>query len=113
MIENCEVVAFLQHDESKEILNGDVLTLEDAVSSTVAFEDINVKLSPNPVQDYILIEGVNQGTARVFSQDGKLVHRFEINATNHNESFAQFGPGVYLINLDTEKGLATQKVIKK
>ncbi len=113
VLENCELVAFLQHDATQEILNGDVLTLEDAISATLNLEDIDVSLSPNPVHDQILIEGVEKGSASIYSQDGKLVHLFEINALSHSESLDNIPAGSYVVKIETEEGIASKQIIKK
>ncbi len=72
--------------------------------------DINVQIYPNPTHDHVTIacEGMNQ--IFVFSMDGKLVKQME----SHGNECRIDGltNGVYLLNIETNDGLITRKIVK-
>ncbi len=112
VLENCELVAFLQHDGTQEILNGGVIRLEDA-SGVNEELSATIKLHPNPVVDEIQIQGLIAGEARIFSQDGKLVDQFIIQSDNHSQPVRKLPSGYYVLKINTDEGIVSKQFIKK
>jgi serine protease AprX len=85
-----------------------------AVNAVEAYDGINeqsleAEIFPNPSNGNftILCDGLKQ--VSVYSVDGRLVKTFETNGTEcHIEGLEQ---GVYLVRMETEKGIVSRKVI--
>jgi hypothetical protein len=109
---NCEIVAFIQHDDTKEVLNGQVISMA-TVSGVNEALSAEIELLPNPVVDYIQINGLTDGEAMIYAQDGKLVHRFDVTSMNHQESLTTINTGYYVLKVNTEEGIVSKQFIKK
>jgi hypothetical protein len=57
--ENCEVVAFIQHDQTKEVVNTIVDTLPGTITPSISFnkKDNNIIVYPNPVENTLYVKG--------------------------------------------------------
>jgi hypothetical protein len=113
VLENCEIVAFLQVDDTKEILNGDVVDMEDAlvgVDETLAYD---LEIAPNPVSDFVTIKGVENGECSMYSVKGELVRTFIIKSENHVENLQALTAGTYIFSIRTERGTVYKTVVKQ
>jgi hypothetical protein len=72
------------------------------ISETIS----NLSIYPNPVKDALTIEGVYT-SVDIFDVFGKLVLSSEYVKTINVKSLAD---GVYMLNINTEKGIQTKKI---
>lgn len=84
---------------------------------TLAVADANksqVKVFPNPVVDVLNIEGASKvSSVQVFDLSGKIVSSHALNAVKNQVNLSKLAPGVYVVNIQTEEGIQSVKVVKK
>lgn len=82
--------------------------------SNLAVVDINktnIKTYPNPVVDFLNIKTDDTIKAvEIYSLDGKLIKRVE--GSNSKVDFRTYQKGTYLVKIETNKSITSQKVIK-
>ncbi|WP_379963465.1 choice-of-anchor J domain-containing protein [Epilithonimonas sp. UC225_85] len=82
--------------------------------SSLAVSDINkkdIKIYPNPVVDQLNIKTDETIKAvEIYSVDGKLLRR--IDGNNNKVDFRNYPKGTYLVKIETNKSVTSQKVIK-
>jgi hypothetical protein len=72
---------------------------------------ISVKVYPNPATDYVTVESPANSTLLLYNSVGMLVYQ-GIDG-NKKVSVASLPSGVYTLQVVSDKGVATQKIIKK
>ncbi len=93
------------------------LLANKSLSIMIGFEDVanDFQLYPNPVDGFLdvktttaLIEDIS-----IYSSDMKLVDRIVSNGVNHAIiNTTSYNPGVYLVVINTSKGISTRKIVK-
>lgn len=74
--------------------------------------DNNIRVYPNPVNDVLTIESdqvIQQ--VRLYNVYGALLSNTTINAKLYQTNVSSFTPGTYLIQLNTDSGIITKRVI--
>ncbi len=110
---NCELVVFLQDENSKEIIGGKVVKVADAIVAVNEVLSESVDVFPNPCTDYFELQGLQKGTASIQSLNGQTVMNFDILADQQQVDVRSLHTGVYLLNVETDEGLVVKKIIKK
>lgn len=73
-----------------------------------------VKVYPNPVVDVLNIEAASKvSNVQVYDLSGKAVSSFEMSAVKNQVNLSKLAPGVYLVNIQTENGTQSVKIVKK
>ncbi|MBU8881887.1 choice-of-anchor J domain-containing protein [Kaistella sp. DKR-2] len=73
-----------------------------------------VKLYPNPVVDVLNIESPEKvKSITVFDATGKSVSTHVLNASKSQVNLSKLASGVYVVNIETDKGVQSVKMIKK
>jgi hypothetical protein len=81
--------------------------------SVVKIMPVSPKIYPNPAADFLQIENISDKTnIEIFSIDGKLQKSLTISE-NGNVKINELAGGIYIIKLQTEKGLIYRKFIKQ
>ncbi len=76
-------------------------------------EDVNsLKLYPNPAKDRLHVEGCGINKVRIANIMGQVLIEKTANTDNVDLDISNLAPGVYLIQMETSKGLVTRKVTK-
>lgn len=70
-----------------------------------------IRISPNPFQDFIEIEGEVQ-TVQLYNQIGQLLQTNQFNKSNAYINTDGLAAGVYLLAVETEEGKRVYKVVK-
>ena len=85
--------------------------------ASLAVSNVNksqVKVYPNPVVDVLNIEAASKVSAvQVFDLTGKLVSSHALNAVKNQVNLSKLTPGVYVVNIQTESGTQSVKIVKK
>ena len=85
--------------------------------TTLAVSDVNksqVKVYPNPVVDVLNIDADSKVSGvQVFDLSGKAVSSFALNQVKNQVNLGKLAPGVYVVNIQTEKGIQSVKIVKK
>ena len=101
----CGVSAFGQVEDYN--LNIGTLAVSNA-------DKIQARIYPNPVVDVLKIEATSKvSSVQVFDVSGKAVSSFELNAVKNQIDLSKLTPGVYVVNITTEKGIQSVKIVKK
>lgn len=86
--------------------------LATAVSVNTTYSEINIY--PNPATDHISIKSKESiRSVEVYSINGKIVKKVNVNANDLSISLDKLNTGMYLLRIHTSGHLFTEKVIKK
>lgn len=86
--------------------------IEMTTSAVSTIKDISINVHLNIKDDAICINGLDEGTIRLFNMNGKLLLYKQIS--DNASVFINILPkGVYIVKLITARGTMEQKVIKK
>lgn len=112
VLENCEVVAFIQNMDTKEIYQGTSMmaSLLTGVGSQEIGNDLQV--FPNPATDRVNIKASNEiENIRVYNHVGQLVYETKGSSKIMNLSTDHLGSGMYIFKVQTTAGLFVESVI--
>jgi hypothetical protein len=110
-ISHCEIVLFLQDTETKEILQANKAMLVTGLNP--AFDQINVSVYPVPTQNELFISSESTiESIRIVNNLGQVVFESIKKDKNFRISTEDFLPGVYFLNIETQQGRSTRKIIK-
>ncbi|TBN01314.1 T9SS type A sorting domain-containing protein [Hyunsoonleella flava] len=85
---------------------------QDPTLSTSNFVLENTRLYPNPIKDSFSLEAASEiMDISIFDISGKQIKNFERDRKEY--SVGDLAPGVYFVNIQTEKGKITKKVVKE
>ncbi len=110
VIENCELVAFIQDNETKEVLNTVNIHLGQVVG--VAEEgELFTRIYPNPVSDHFTIQ--SESTMKhvsIFNLSGQKVYEIALDQNQVRLSADQLPSGIYMVKIEMEKGSRMEKI---
>lgn len=103
---------FIDHPEYVNYIWGEDRIVEAGMESEFAKQ---IRLWPNPVRDRI---NVNLGAAgsctyEIYSISGKSVRRGKSEASNWSMDLTELEKGVYLLRVQTARGISTRKFVKE
>lgn len=108
--DNCEFVAFVQHNPTKEVTQ----TLKIDMSSIVGIEELqgrNISIYPNPANEYFMVLSNGKGILELFDMTGKLVHASEIFNPAQVIDIRGFDKGVYILKVLNPDVTFTKKIV--
>jgi len=114
--DNCELVYFIQDNDTKEILQGNSILLNDlSLNVNVSsIEETNSYIYPNPSRDFINIKTQDMNTItdiEILDLMGKVVFVQESNSLNIN--ITELPKGIYLVSYLNNGVKRTEKIAKK
>jgi hypothetical protein len=112
LIENCEVIAFIQNMDTKEIYQGTSMmaALLTGVGSVEVADALMVY--PNPATSRVNIKAGNEiNSVRVYNHLGQLVYEAKGASRIMNLNTEQFNSGLYIFKVQTNDGLFVESVI--
>lgn len=89
------------------------LISEKALNTTTSLATIGFKLDENPVEDFLsfsIDENILIKSLQVFDFGGREV--FKLNTIDYNVDVSSLTSGMYVLKLETDKGLFSHKFIK-
>lgn len=94
-----------------------IVTVDEGLSIEDEELSNGISIYPNPSHDIVVIQNesnVNLENAVVFDLQGKMIHSINFQSAKKYYSFdmTDWNPGMYLIKIKGEKGVATKKLIK-
>lgn len=114
--ENCELVYFVQDNDTGKIVQGDSVLVDDlilGVGDNVASE-INSYFYPNPVKNELMLFANDMTTIRNISISNMLgVKVFAQDGYTSPINFERFTQGIYLVSYEENGVQKTVKIVKK
>jgi len=110
MIENCELVVFIQDANTKEVMNSYSVNLGQVVGVAEMGEQYS-RIYPNPATDKVSIE--SESTLKnisIFNINGQKVYEMALDQNNVDLNVDQLETGIYMIRLETESGSKVEKL---
>jgi len=113
-IENLELVAFIQDNTTKEILQGAKFDLGTLVGIDENSNTAQVKISPNPASQWISITAKeNINSVRLINQLGQTQFRTTGVGSTFSINISTIEKGIYLVEVVTGNNRNIQKLIVK
>ncbi len=94
---------------SMDNFNGSGVGIETVFASAI-------QIYPNPTTDFIIVQNKDNqqiNTLEIYSMDGKLVSRNEVNNMEYKHSLANLTEGVYFVKVNSQSGVYTQRIVKR
>ncbi len=107
---NCEFVAFVQHDASKEVTQ----VIKVDMSSVLGIQELSgekISIYPNPAFEYLMLNSSGRGTITISDITGKIVYSSEIKSTTQYTDISKFSKGVYVVKVTSNENSFTQKLV--
>ena len=72
----------------------------------------SLKIYPNPAKEQFTIQGIQSARQyQIITLDGKIVQRGPINSDNQSISISDLSPGIYFVQVSTNREATTRKLI--
>lgn len=94
---------------SRASATSDLLGVEDALDTK-----LNVQLFPNPTADFVNVTSSTDliNAIQIMDINGRIVKSIKANTLEVNTDVSDLAPGMYLMNVATDNGAITKKLIK-
>ena len=109
-IANCELVAFIQDNETKEVLNTTMVDLGQIVGVAEQGE-LYSKIYPNPATDMITVE--SESTLKrisIYSLNGQQVYELALDQNKVSMNVDFLKSGFYMVKIETDNGTKFEKI---
>ena len=107
---NCEFVAFIQHNNSKEVTQ--VAKID--MASVLGIEELKgekVSIYPNPASDYMMLMSSGNGTLSISDITGKTVYNTTINNSTQVIDISKLSKGIYFVKVSYAEKSFVQKLV--
>ncbi len=109
-IENCELVAFIQDVDTKEVMQTIKVNIADIVGINSIGEKYT-KIYPNPATNNVTVQsGSNIKHISIYDVNGRKVYDVALDQDKVNINIESLNKGVYVINIDSDNGTKTEKL---
>jgi len=87
----------------------------DFASGIEEEELVQVNVFPNPASDFINVQipDVNKCEWQLVELSGRVISQSQVMETNFGIGVKDLSAGIYLLRVNTEKGIATKKIMIK
>ncbi|MCX7861807.1 MAG: T9SS type A sorting domain-containing protein [Bacteroidales bacterium] len=107
---NCEFVAFVQHDATKEVTQ----TVAVKMSTVTGYSELNgysIGIYPNPASDYITINSNGNGTLTISDLTGKQLQVITVTKEKQLIPVNMLSKGIYILTYTTNNNSIVEKLI--
>ncbi|MBN2682583.1 MAG: T9SS type A sorting domain-containing protein [Bacteroidales bacterium] len=108
--ENCELVAFLQHETTKEIVQAAKVSLSTVTEINPA-EISKINVYPSPASNYIFVEVDELENITMFNNIGQAVYTLNAHENKCKIDISSFEKGIYHISVKTKNSSITRRVV--
>ena len=109
-IEHCELIAFIQDVDTKEVMQTAKVNLGDIVGLN-EFGEKYTKVYPNPASNKVTIESASTiKHVVIYDLNGRKVYSVALDQNKVDLNIESLNKGVYMIKLETENGTRTEKL---
>ena len=105
---NTKVVALYENEKTSVPVVKEIISTVDVTE----VEENELNIFPNPVKDAVKIQGNNINSVNVYNSVGVLVERIEAGSNEVEINMNDYNTGIYFVQVNTENGTATRKVVK-
>lgn len=94
----------------------DDFSVTDVTAGMKDNELVGLEISPNPSNDFVVISTQSAiiTNATIADMNGRIVRNYKVSNLNSTSiSISDLSPGIYLLTISSDKGIATKKIIKK
>lgn len=111
VIDNCEIIAFIQRRSTGEIQQANKIDLP--LSTNIQNNTVkDITIYPNPANDIININSENQiQSIEILNISGQVVNYENISSNKAEININNLSSGVYFVKIYTENSISTQKLI--
>ena len=103
---NCALVAFLQDNNTKEVLQAENLNFKSLGNEEL--QQISLSVYPNPASDKLILKcEIPVKSVKIIDINGRTLNSCVGNTSEFDVSHLK--PGLYLLSVVTEKGIAVRK----
>jgi hypothetical protein len=85
---------------------------ECAALSTSEFTQIDFNVYPNPVKHKLTVSITNEASYSLITVSGQVVKSGQLRTGENTLNVSSFSSGLYFLQVKTEKGISTKKIIK-
>ncbi len=111
IISNCNLIAFVQDVDTKEVLQTGMVNLGQIVGIHEQGESYT-NIYPNPASDEVNVKTVeNMKHITLFNINGQRILDVAIDANHACLNTSSFDKGIYFLNIETTKGKIVRKLI--
>ncbi len=110
VVENCNLIAFVQDYDTKEVLQTAMVNLGDVVG--IAEQGATwTNIYPNPAKDFVNIETASQMRhIRLYDVSGREVSDYAVDSKQIHLDVSQLQQGIYFLRIKTENGMISGKI---
>ena len=111
----CEIIAFIQREKTKEIIQTNKISVNDFQNSNILnSSNTDINIYPNPANDYIQISANNDQLSEIsiFDLSGKKVIEKKFN-NNISLNIKYLQSGIYTIKITDKNNVVIKKLIKE
>ena len=97
------------------MINSEVAIATYEVTTGIYDVQQNVSIYPNPTSGNVTLDlsGLNAKTVELFSMNGQLLNSMVPTTETMTLSLSQYAAGIYFVRIHSDKGVTTQKIVKK
>jgi len=107
-------IGFRYFSEQKQYINLDDLYVFNRIPVSVdKYSQITYSIYPNPANNIITVESEEMGTLYVYNALGQLLLQQNKNEVKQQVNIANLQNGIYIVQLQTEKGTISHKIQKQ
>lgn len=108
----------MSFDVSLSLFNScgsDQATASIAIFSAVSEQTANIRIFPNPTENYLTVDFPGTGNYRIelSTLAGKTIQLYDSASDIHRISLQEFSPGVYLLTISDNETQAVFKIVKQ
>ena len=105
---NTKVVALYENEKTSVPVVKEIISTVDVTE----VEENELNIFPNPVKDVVMIQGNNINSVNVYNSVGVLVEKIEAGSNEVEINMNDYNTGIYFVQVNTENGTTTRKVVK-
>lgn len=109
-INDYEFIAFIQEDNTKEIIQAVKLNMSDAVTSIADLSN-EISIYPNPARKFVTINATANSTINIYDITGKIIMNETLRASNQQINIEKLNKGIYFVNINSENKTFNTKLV--
>lgn len=105
------------HEDEYGEIEDYLVEITNETLKNMLFNETNISLVPNPTKDFVTLElntEVYVNNISIYQAQGQLVQQINVSKSTSQKQLdiSNLATGVYLLKINTDKGIITKKIIK-